>query len=1166
MRIQALLLALLSLHVHAVGQEVRRVTFEYNNASLVEVLHDVIKQTGYSIHYQGQNLADGKIVFDNAKPVTLTVNGVEIDKALKYVFDDQPYYDYSIEKRIRKVFIKNKSFRDIGPALPLSLKGRVIDEQGRPIEGATIATKDGRKTTQTDSSGLFMMTEVSEKDSLLVTHVSFLPGTERVKLRRILEIQLYPTQRNLDEVVVSVVRNGYQKIPERNMTGSFAHIDSQQFVRRISTHFLDRLANMATGVNFSRNQGTGSAVSEDVVVRGISTIFGDDKPLIVIDNFPYDGDPKNINPNDIESVTILKDAVATGLWGAFAGNGVIVVNTKKGSFDQTPLVSLASNITFSAKPDLYYLPQMSTGDYMDVTKFLYENGYYNSKIAVPYAMVPPDVMIRDSLAKGLLSEAEAAATLDALGSGDLRGDLSRYFYRRSVNQQYALNINGGGNKMRYYFSGGFDKNLTNLTRNNYDRITLNASNTYLLFKDNLELTAGVAFIQSTTTNNNNGTISSQFPFPYTSLVDKNGNVTVVDADYRQGYKKTAGGGKLLNWDYVPLEELYLTDDKTKLTDYRVNLGAEYELDFLLQGLKLIGRYQFGRGVSDQETYNDPGTYFTRNLINRYSQIDLNGQVFRPVPLGGIIDLNSYDYTSHNARLQVDYNRIFKNIHNLSVLAGIERRSLETQRDLVRYYGYDRSTQTKPAVDLVSTFPLYAQPFILEKIPNPAFSLGTIDNYLSYYTNVMYTLMYKYNFSFNLRKDESNLFGQKINQRGTPLWSVGAGWLISSETFYRMRNWLPELRIRATHGYTGNIDKTISPNTVVKYANTPNFYNALQAFVANPANKHLQWEKVRITNFAIDFASRNYRFSGTFEFYLKDTKDLIGFRPIDQTTGVSLFKGNTASMSGKGFDITFNARFIDRKSWKWHGTFLYSYVSNRVTNYADSGKNVETYLKQILLNPLSGTPLESIYAVRWAGLNPMNGNPQGYLGKDISEEYDKIFSSTDRNNIVYVGPSSPKFFGSYRNTVSFNNVDLSFLIQYKLGYYFRRPSINYSDLYQGFNMGHEDYARRWREPGDELRTNVPSRPYPFNELRDNIYLFSEALVDRADHIRLQDIQLGYTISRKETKRLPVQSITLNVYINNIGILWKATDSGFDPEYLKDIYRAPLTGAVGLQVNF
>jgi hypothetical protein len=342
---------------------------------------------------------------------------------------------------------------------------------------------------------------------------------------------------------------------------------------------------------------------------------------------------------------------------------------------------------------------------------------------------------------------------------------------------------------------------------------------------------------------------------------------------------------------------------------------------------------------------------------------------------------------------------------------------------------------------------------------------------------------------------------------------------------------------------------------------------LQAYVANPANRKLQWERVRITNIALDFATRKDRISGTLEFYIKNSTDLIGISPVDQTTGVSSFRGNVADMQGKGIDFTLNLRFIDQQKWKWYGTFLHSYGTSRITGgYSDTGKSIHLFVTQLESNPLNGTPLESIYAYGWAGLNPVNGNPRGYLNKEVTEEYADLFNSTDKSNLVYVGPSTPKFFGSYRNTISYKNFDLSFLIQYKLGYYFRKPSINYSALYIGTDPGQADYSRRWIKPGDELITNVPSMPYPFDADRDAFYAYSKALVEKADHIRLQDIQLSYTISKKDVKRLPLQSITLNAYINNIGILWKATDSSLDPEFLKSTFRAPLSAAIGLQVNF
>jgi TonB-dependent SusC/RagA subfamily outer membrane receptor len=554
-----------------------RVTLRVTDASLESILQELVQQTGYSYRNTGQSLTNGNLI-------TLHIRNVTLPEALDVVFKNQPF-QYKLENKT--IIVADKP---LPPAVSTNLvKGRVTDEQGKPVEAVTIEAKPGGKKTTTNANGEFSITVSGEQDSLLISHVSYEKRVEKVKMRRAFNIQLFPSSRALEQVVISsYVRTGHQQIAEQQMTGSFVYVDSQQFNRRISTHFIDRIENMATGVLFSKNQGGGSVAGQDVIVRGISTIYGSKRPLIVIDNFPYDGDINNINPNDIESITILKDAVATGLWGAFAGNGVIVVTTKKGQFDQAPQVSLVSNIMISDKPDLNYLPLMNSADYMEVTKFLYEKGFYNTRINSPYALVPPDVMILDSMQNNLLTQDEGQQRLDMLKANDLRSDLAKYFYRKSVNQQYAININGGGNKMRYYFSAGYDKNLPNLARNYYERITLNANNVYWLMKDKIELTAGVGFTQSNTANNNSGTVVNRFP--YTRLVDETGNPAIVQADYRQSYKDGLANLPLLNWDYRPLRELMLSSDLTRLSDYRIIVSAQYNI---VPEFYLSAQFQYG---------------------------------------------------------------------------------------------------------------------------------------------------------------------------------------------------------------------------------------------------------------------------------------------------------------------------------------------------------------------------------------------------------------------------------------------------------------------------------------------------------------------------------------------------------------------------------------------
>jgi len=1149
MRKKVLILVLLLSQLRLLAQS-DYVRLSLTNASLQAFLEEVCRQTGYRYHFTGNTLSAGH-------PVSIVVSYAHISNVLPIAFEGQPYL-YAVRDRVIYVWDK--------PSLPVSqkpppgtVKGKVMDDNGYPVDGATVRLRSSGKSTTTNSSGEFELTDAQERDTLEITHVSFSPEVISLRNRQIINVKLMAVSSSLSPVEVSAVSTGYQKLPMMKMTGSVTLLDSMVLNRRISTNIIDRLENLSSGLLFNREQISGSKARKEMFIRGISTIFGDKNPLIVIDNFPYDGDLSNINPNDIDSVTILKDASASGIYGAFAGNGVIIMTTKKGEFEQPAKVSLISNVTVSNRPNLFYSPFLSATDYMDINEHLYNRGYFNTALAQPYGFVPEDILIRDQMAKGLISQEEGNAQLAALRRSDSRYQQSDYFYRRGINQQYALNISGGSSTMRYFLSGGYDRNESNLKKDYYERITVNAHNHYQLVKDKLDLTAAIAFTQSTASNNDLG--NTTLLRPYSQLVDENGNPAILPIELRQQYKDTAGGGLLLPWYFKPLEEMNMVDDITRLTDYRVNFGINLKI---INHLTASIKYQFGRGESKQENYMSEDTYFSRDLINRYSQINWQTQmVTRPIPKGGIMDATEYEYSSHNVRLQLDYNRKWKQGHEINATAGVERRSVETQLERSRKYGYDKATQTFATVNYEAFYPLYHLPFAPSNIPNFDYKLGTTDNFRSYFANVVYSYKSRYHFSVNGRKDESNLFGAQSNSRFAPLWSVGAAWDLSREKFYSSR-WLNSLKLKITYGHTGNIDKTISPYTTVTMQGNNN-YGVLRGFVANPANEALQWEKVRITNYAVEFSAIRNHLWGTVEFYTKNSTDLTGIRPIDHTTGVASVKANIADMKGKGFDITLNSTFLRRRHWQWYGHFIYSYVSNRVTRYLDSGKTAQTYITEFATNPITGRPLQAIYAYRWAGLNPLNGNPKGIYGGHESEEYGMIKNSTNLQDFVYVGSATPKIFGSYRNTISYKQFQFSFLVQYKFAYYFRRPSIHYSSILSGFSFGHPDYLNRWKNPGDEYFTTVPSMPDVLSTNRDDFYQYSEVLTAKADHIRLQDLQFSYNMNRNALRHLPFQSITWSLYLNNIGLLWKSTRADIDPEYIKDNYRDPLTITVGMKVN-
>lgn len=235
---------------------------------------------------------------------------------------------------------------------------------------------------------------------------------------------------------------GYQNLPRERATGSFSRVDSSLLQRRISTDVLGRLEDNVPGLAFNRSAMAGG-VNNPISIRGRSTLFANANPLILLDNFPYEGDVSAINPNDVESVTVLKDAAAASIWGARAGNGVIVITTRKGKRNQAPTVSLTSNITISDKPDLYAQPRISTADHIELEKTLFARNFFSSdETSANHPALSPVTELLIAQRDGHLSAAQAQQQIEALKGRDLRDDYSRYLYRKSVNQQYALQVNG----------------------------------------------------------------------------------------------------------------------------------------------------------------------------------------------------------------------------------------------------------------------------------------------------------------------------------------------------------------------------------------------------------------------------------------------------------------------------------------------------------------------------------------------------------------------------------------------------------------------------------------------------------------------------------------------------------------------------------------------------
>jgi len=292
--------------------------------------------------------------------------------------------------------------------------------------------------------------------------------------------------------------------------------------------------------------------------------------------------------------------------------------------------------------------------------------------------------------------------------------------------------------------------------------------------------------------------------------------------------------------------------------------------------------------------------------------------------------------------------------------------------------------------------------------------------------------------------------------------------------------------------------------------------------------------------------KNSRIAGALEFYHKWGRHLFGQAPIDLTTGVNTsMQRNVANMHGQGWDLELTTKNIDHTDLKWNSTLNVSLYKDAIDDYLISRTLAQQYVN-VATPPISGIkgkPVYAIYSYKWAGLDPNTGEAQGYLNGEVSKDYTAITGAgTKEEDLNYHGSAVPTLFGNLQNSFSYKGFSLQLGITYKLGYWFRRSSINYTNLFNS-GKGHRDYADRWQKPGDELLTNVPVNPYTTNSNRDRFYEGASVLVEKGDHVRLQYINLGYDIPAfKGFKRL-------HIYINiqNIGILWKANKAGIDPDF-------------------
>lgn len=1035
-------------------------------------------------------------------------------------------------------------------------RGTILDQNSRPLYGVTISLSSLGAQTMTNKNGEFYMSAAYGKDTLFFSLVGYetvvLPTNKDVAASS-LSITMSQKQGTIEEVIVNT---GYYSIPKERATGSFTHIDNKLLNRSMGGNLLERLEGVTNSVLFDRRNIADEDLDgrPEIRVRGLSTIDSDSSPLIVLDNFPYDGDISAINPNDIESVTVLRDAAAASIWGARAGNGVIVINTKQGTYNRHPSINFTSNQTFGAKPDLFYdqtfLPSETV---MSIQKELFERGTYQER---NQTRIPAYVELLIKRRDGKLSEEGFLEQEAFYASTDLRRDWKQHLYQVLHRQQYVLGLSGGADRYRYSFNTGYDKTDYNILGNGQRRFNINMQNAYKA-RENLEINGSIWYTANQVNGNGIGFSVSNNTDIYMPLVDPMGNASHLTRSYRLAYQESAPDFGLLDWLYKPIDEVGYTDNKNREIEWRINTGVNYSV---LNALSLQGSYQYTQGSGKAETYYAPGSYYVRNLVNRFTQSD--GTLV--IPHGGIMEYEApRNHSTHSGRLQLNYNNAIAADHELTGLVGAEiRTTLFQSTPGLTLYNFNPDTWSADYfVNYADRYP--TRPTGNSNIPTNTLSPGrTNGRNLSYYGNGSYTYKRKYILSASARWDASNLLGVKTNQRGTALWSLGGSWNISDEKFFR---WEPlnYFRLRITYGSAGNIDKSQSQYPTIAY--TTDMVTGFRVSNLNhPGNPSLRWEQVNTLNVGIDMRWFGDRIILGAEWYRKISRDLLGNHMVDPSTGVSSnFKMNYADMLTEGVDLQLATTNI-QNGFRWTSDLLLNVTSNKLTNF--NGPLVTTIATYIFdPPPVDGKSLDLIYAYSWHGLNGQTGYPVVMVDGQESSDYTAFANNITYDDLVQAGSTVPTLFGSVRNSFTWKGIQLSALVMFKSGFVFRRSSMGSGQEYGSIPYYHMDYFKRWQQSGDERETDVPAwANTTSNATGWAIYRDSEALITDGSSIRLHDIQASYLVPLGNNG---TESKNIRVFcgVKNVGILWRANDHNIDPDYPNARYPAPRVFNFGATLN-
>lgn len=1131
-----LILFLWGTSIVSIAQEVKKntVTINVKNESVEKVLKRINKETSLNFFYD-------PAILSKASSVTLNVKDMPLQEVLNMLSVQTGLNFQRINNTISVNWETNSKQPIQSPKEKIT--GTIKDNNGDPVIGASIQIKNTGIGTITDYNGQFSLSNVPENGILIISYIGYDTEEIPVNKKKNLQIVMKENTKQLEEIVVVA----YGTAKKSSFTGSAEVVKQDRIEKRVVADVSKALEGTVAGVQSTSGSGQpGSGAS--MVIRGFGSISASNTPLYVVDGVPFDGALNTINPNDIESVTVLKDASAGALYGSRGANGVVMITTKRGERDDNQIsINLKANWGISSRAIPKY-ETVNEAEYLELAFEAYKNELIYTEGIDPLLAGTQAIEVMKGMAKGVLGYNEEYnpfnmplqelinpitgkinPTAQLKYHEDWKDELSNH---NPLRQEYQLSVTGGNKKTQYMISMGYLDEVGLLQTTEFERYT-GRVNIDTQAKKWFKTGFNASFAQTSTNYNSaSGSVisnlwyTSQIMAPIYPVYEHNTDGSLkTDANGNKIYDYGKNRIALANSNAIAL----LHEDKENNT--RDNLSARTYIQLstnddeygIFKGFSLMANLGLDYFNTHEMSYSNP---YTGNAATTAGSLTKAVQ-------------RQLSYTFNQL---LTYQRNIRS-HSLDVMIGHEYYELKQQ-----FLGAQKTG-----------FP-FGGLYELSAAATLSGASSQTDKYAieSFLSRVNYNFAQKYYFSASFRTDGSSRFHK--DSRWGKFWSLGTSWRISEESFMKKYDWVNNLTLKASFGSQGN-------DNIGSYYAYQSLYNmGLSNGSLNGAginsleNKDLKWEKNENLNIGIEARLFN-RLSLTAEFFNKHTKDLLLNMPKVTSSGFDAYPANIGSMRNMGLDVTVTVDILKNSDLKWTLIAMGSHIRNKILKLADkpeiiSGSNI---FKE-------GETVNSFYLPISAGVDPLTGNQLYWVDHDKNSNIVSKYKTDDvtltANSREIVGNRIPDLYGSITNDFSYKGIDFSILTTYSIGgemldgVYGSMMNVGY----KGY-VWHKNALRRWQQPGDI--TDIPKIMW------DQQLRVTDKDLINASYFAIKNITLGYTFPKDWLTKIKMDNIRVYATANNLALFSHL--KGMDPQYnftgtVGYTYTPSRTYSIGIDIKF